>query len=182
MGTQNTGKSRIYVASLADYTAGRLLGRWIDAAQPAEAIHAEVAAMLAESMEPIAEEWAIHDHEGFGSLRLGEYETIDNVAEVANLIEEHGPVFAELVGHFGGTSDVDEAKRYMEDGYRGEFDRVDCFVEEFVEDCYGDVLKQLPDFLRYHIDFEGIARDMEMGGDIFTVESEGKVHVFWANC
>ena len=38
---------RIYVASLADYNSGRLLGRWIDADQPVEDIHREIAEMLA---------------------------------------------------------------------------------------------------------------------------------------
>ena len=49
---------RIYVASLADYNAGRLHGRWIDADQPIEVIREEIAEMLTESKEPIAEEWA----------------------------------------------------------------------------------------------------------------------------
>jgi len=51
---------RIYVASLADYNAGRLHGRWIDADRPAEAIREQIAQMLAESKAPVAEEWAIH--------------------------------------------------------------------------------------------------------------------------
>jgi len=45
---------RIYVASLADYNAGRLHGCWIDADQSADAIRDEIAQMLAESKEPIA--------------------------------------------------------------------------------------------------------------------------------
>lgn len=180
--TKANSQIRIYVASLADYNAGRLLGKWIDAAHSAEAIHAEISAMLKTSAEPIAEEWAIHDYEGFGSLRLGEYESIENVAEVASLIEEHGLIFALLVDHFGRMSDLEEAKRYMEDGYRGAYDRLEDFVTEFVEECYGDVLKGIPDFLRYHIDYEGVARDMELGGEIFTIELDGQIHVFWGNC
>lgn len=50
---------RVYVASLADCNAGRLHGRWIDADQSADAIREQIAEMLAESKEPIAEEWAI---------------------------------------------------------------------------------------------------------------------------
>jgi hypothetical protein len=50
-----------------------------------------------------------------------------------------------------------------------------------VEDCYGDVLKKLPDFIRYHIDFQGIANDIELSGDVFTFECEEKVHVFDAH-
>ncbi len=60
---------RIYVACLAAYNAGRLHGVWIEAEQSPEDIWSEVADMLAVSPEPCAEEWAIHDHEGFGALQ-----------------------------------------------------------------------------------------------------------------
>jgi antirestriction protein len=177
---QNT-KPRIYVASLSDYNAGRLLGRWIDAKQSAEQLHAEIRWMLAESKEPPAEEWAIHDYEGFGTLRLSEFASEDDIAAVAKGIEEHGMLFAELMTHFGGLSGLEEARRYMAEGYRGEFDSLADYVAELLEDCYGDALKILPEFIQYHIDHDGIASDMEMGGDIFTIEIDRKVHVFDAN-
>ena len=164
---------RIYVASLADYNAGRLHGRWIDADQPIEVIREEITQMLAESKEPIAEEWAIHDYEGFAGLSLSEYEDIELVAQVAFEITQHGPVFASLVSYLGGVSEIEEARRYMEEGYRGEWDSLTDYVEELIEDCYSDVLNGLPDFIKYHIDYEGIARDMELNGDVMTFENEG---------
>jgi len=179
--TKLTVKPRIYVASLSDYNAGLLHGKWIDADQDAEAIHAAIAAMLAGSKEPIAEEWAIHDYEGFGGLSLGEYESIETVAEVALLLAEHGGMFGALVEHFGGLSDLDEAKRCIESGYHGTFESIEDYVCDFVEDCYGDSLKGLPDFIRHHLDYEGMARDMEISGDIFTVEYQGEVHIFSSN-
>jgi antirestriction protein len=172
---------RIYVASLADYNAGELHGCWIDADQDADTIHAEIAAMLAQSREPMAEEWAIHDYENFDGLRLSEFADIATVAEAARLIVEHGPVFGHLMSNFGGLSGLEEAQQFMQDGYHGAFDRIEEYVEEFLDDCYGDALAQLPDFIRYHIDYEGIARDLEYGGDIFTIECAGRVHVFDAN-
>ena len=174
-------RPRIYVASLSDYNAGRLHGRWIDADQPSDDIRAEIAAMLAESREPVAEEWAIHDYENFGGLRLSEWEDLDRVSEVAKLIGEHGVLFAKLLSHFGGASDVEEARRHMEEAYRGAFDSLADYAAELAEDCYGDAMSALPEFLRYHIDYDGIARDLELGGDVFTVECGGKVHVFSAH-
>jgi antirestriction protein len=178
---ETTETPRIYVASLADYNAGRLHGRWIDADQSVDDIHAEIAELLAESRELIAEEWAIHDYENFGGLRLSEFEDLEFVAEVARLMGEHGTMFAELVAHFGGTSGVEEARRHMEEGYCGEFDKLEHFAEQFLDDCYGDALKSLPDFIRYHIDYEGIARDMELSGDVFTIKHGRKVCVFNSN-
>src|SRR5262245_53299918 len=101
---------RIYVASLADYNAGTLLGRWIDTDKGEEHIWDEIKSLLADSREPVAEEWAIHDCEGFGSLSLSEYADIATVARLSQLIQEHGPVFAELVGYLGGTDSIDEAE------------------------------------------------------------------------
>ena len=67
---------RIYVASLSDYNDGRLFGRWIDAAVEPEDLARQVDKMLAASPTPGAEEWAIHDYEGFGPLPLSEYERL----------------------------------------------------------------------------------------------------------
>ena len=177
--TTNTNEApRIYVASLADYNAGCLHGCWIDAHQPAENIREEITRMLARSRQPIAEEWAIHDYDNFGSLHLSEFEDLERVAEVARLMAEHGPLFAELLNHLGDASNVEEARRYMEEGYRGAFDSLADYASDLIEDCYSDVLKNLPDFIRYHIDYDGIGRDMELGGDIFTVTCDGTLHVF----
>ncbi len=172
---------RIYVASLADYNAGRLHGRWIDANQSADAIRAEIAEMLAESEESTDGEYAIHDYEYFGDLELPEYADIDHVAEAAHLIVEHGPVFAALLAYVGGTSNIKEALRYFEDGYCGEYDSLTDYAEQFIDDCYADSIKGLPEFIRYHIDYEGIGSEMQICGDVFTLECEGKVHVFYAN-
>lgn len=176
--TETPNRPRIYVASLADYNAGRLHGRWIDAAQPAADIHEAIQVMMNESPEAVAEDWAIHDYEHFGGLRLSEFEDIDHVAAVARGIVEHGPVFAGLVSHFGGTSSVEEARRYMQEGYRGAFDRLADYAQELVEDCYSDIISKLPDFIRYHIDYEAIADDMQINGDIFTINCDGRIHVF----
>lgn len=169
---------RIYVASLSDYNAGRLHGRWIDANQPEVAIRAEIADMLAESRELVAEEWAIHDYDNFAGLRLSEFEDLDRVSAVAALIAQHGTLFAKLMEHFGGMSGLEDARRCMEEGSRGAYESLAHYAQELVEECYGDAIERLPAFIRGHIDYDGIGRDLELGGDIFTVECGGAVHVF----
>jgi antirestriction protein len=163
----------IYVASLADYNAGRLHGRWIDAAQDADAIHEEIRAMLAESREPIAEEWAIHDYDGFGGLNLGEYESIERVAEIAQGIEEHGEAFAAFL-----TYDSDMTAEDFEESYRGTYRSVEDFADELIEE---GVLGEIPENLLPYIDVEKFARDLEIGGDIFTVDGGDGVFVFWSH-
>ena len=83
--TQVTPK--IYVACLAAYNNGKLYGKWIDAAQDADEIHEEIQAMLKNSPEPMAEEWAIHDYEGFEGYSLGEYGGIETTHEIACFID-----------------------------------------------------------------------------------------------
>jgi antirestriction protein len=172
---------RIYVASLADYKAGRLLGRWIDADQTAEAIHAQIAEMLAESKEPVAQAWAIHDYEGFGSLKLEESDDIEFVADVAQMMGEYGTLYAEVVAYFHGAAGAEEARKYMEQGYCGEFDKLEDYAQQVVEDCYSDAIEKLPDFIKHHIDYAGIAGDMKLNRDVFTIEHSGRVHVFNLN-
>ena len=69
-GSQTTDTPRIYVACLAAYNNGHLHGRWIDANQDPDAIQVEISAMLAASPIADAEEWAIHDYEGYEGARL----------------------------------------------------------------------------------------------------------------
>ena len=73
---------RVWIASLSDYNDGRLHGVWLDANAEAEDLAVGIQEMLARSAMPGAEEWAIHDYEGFGPLRLGEYETSDRISRM----------------------------------------------------------------------------------------------------
>lgn len=173
--TKTPTRPRVYIASLADYNAGRLLGHWMDADQERDALHAQIRALLTESREDVAEEWAIHDHEGFGLWEPRKFESIDTVAAVARGIVEHGDVFAGLVSHLGT---VEEAARFMEEAYGGAWDSLADYAASFVEDVYSGELRELPEFIRSHIDYEAIGDDLEMGGDVFTIVCGGSVHVF----
>jgi antirestriction protein len=168
---------RIYVACLASYNSGILHGKWIDCDRTADEIRQEIAEMLAKSPEPIAEEFAIHDYEGFEGLRLDEYEDIEKVAEIAELINEHRGLIAHVVEHCGGLNYLDEAKRLMKEEYSGEWDSIAEWAENFLDDT--GQLESIPENLRYYFDFEKYAGEFELSGDIFTIEVDGKVHVFW---
>ncbi|MFT3663046.1 MAG: antirestriction protein ArdA [Gordonia sp. (in: high G+C Gram-positive bacteria)] len=121
-------RPRIYVASLADYNNGRLHGRWIDATTDTETVSSEIAAILATSPEPDAEEFAIHDYDEFGSLRLDEYEQIDDVVTTAKLIAEHGEAYATYTQHVG----IDEASEEdFTNRYAGNYPSIEAFIDAF---------------------------------------------------
>lgn len=172
--TPNQDTPKIYVACLAAYNNGQLHGEWIDADREAWAIYDDIAAMLRASPITGAEEWAIHDYEGFEGVRLSEYEGIDRVAELAAFIGEHGKLGAELISYFGS---IDDAREAIEDRYHGAFPSLADYVQNLTEEC-----SEVPEALRYYIDWEAMARDAETSGDVLTIQTaHDEVHVF-AGC
>ncbi|TVZ39756.1 antirestriction protein [Alteromonadaceae bacterium 2753L.S.0a.02] len=165
---------RIYVADLAAYNNGKLHGVWIDASLDLEDIQDAVLKMLKSSPEPDAEEWAIHDFEGFGSHRLSEYDSFERVSELAQFIEEHEELGAELISHFCG--DIEEARKAIEEQYAGCHKSVADFAEELTEGT-----TEIPESLARYIDYKAMAYDLEVSGDIFTLElAFEEVHIFWS--
>ncbi len=163
---------RIYVACLAAYNTGFLHGAWIDADQDADEIKDKIATMLARSPVEQAEEYAIHDYEGFEGVNISEYASIDSVARMAAFISEHGALGAGLLEQFSG--DMDQAESTLEDCYHGQFASLADYMEELTTESV-----TIPEALRYYVDWEGMARDAEIGGDLFTIETaHGEVHVF----
>jgi antirestriction protein len=165
---------RIYVACLAAYNNGKLHGEWIDANQDDNAIFDDIKKILSTSPEPLAEEWAIHDYEGFHGVRIREYENIGTVSQIAQFIEEHGKIGAKILSYYG--NDLEEAKTAIEEQYRGCYKSLEDFAQELYEECY-----EIPEHLQNYIDYQAIARDMELSGDVFTLETQfDEVHVFWS--
>jgi len=163
---------RIYIACLAAYNNGYLHGVWIDADQDADAIRDEIAAMLARSPIENAEESAIHDYEGFEGVTISEYAGIDNVARMGAFIAEHGALGAGLLEQFGG--DMDQAETTLQDCYHGQFASLADYMEELTTESV-----TIPEALRYYVDWDAMARDAEMNGEFFTVETaRDEVHLF----
>ena len=171
---------RIYVASLSDYNDGRLVGRWLDASVPVDDLAEGIQAMLAASPSSGAEEWAIQDYEGFGPLRLDEYESMETVSEVARGIATHGPAFAHWAA-LVGSHDVQALERF-EDAYLGYWDSIETYADQLLDDLgLPEVLERsLPDSLQPYvtIDVEGFARDLELSGDVSASSGDGGVYIF----
>lgn len=168
-------QTRIYVACLAAYNNGVLYGAWIDAKQEPWSIWAEVQAMLAASPFADAEEWAIHDYEGFGSVRISECESFERVAALAAFLNDHGALGTALLEHFSG--DIEEAQDALEERYHGCHASLADYMQELTEET-----TPIPQALVHYIDYEAMARDAELSGDVFTVRvSWDDVHVF-AGC
>lgn len=164
---------QIYVADLAAYNNGVLHGRWIDAAQDEDEIREEIAEMLRNSPYPNAEEWAVHDYEDMPP-RLGEYPALAEIAEIARGIKEHGEPFLAWVEYFYYHEYWSDG---FEEAYEGEWDDLEDYARDFVDGVYGT--DSLPKWVRWYIDYESMARDWRLGGDIWTADAPGgRVFVF----
>lgn len=138
----------IYVASLADYNAGRLHGKHIKIhGQDAEEILAEIKRdVLDTSRERPAEEWAIHDFEGFGKYRLSEYESIERIALFGKVGEEITDendfeafmywIGASQVDTNDHLDDVDGIVEMFREAFKGTWDSFKDFV---IESDYGSM-------------------------------------------
>jgi antirestriction protein len=191
---------RLYVACLSSYNSGVLHGRWVDADQCADSIRSEIAAMLRESQfpnvevdcpecdgagceecrqfgkVPSAEEWAVHDFEGFGEIDLGEHPDLDEVAALAEAIEEHGEPFLAWAANASDNRDPDD----FQDHFSGEWDDLETYVEDFWEQsgwkpedghCWWHPTR--------YVNWEAMARDLELSGDVWTARSSDfKKYVF----
>lgn len=161
---------RIYVACLASYNNGTLHGAWIDATQGQDGIWREVSQMLLRSPAEYAEEWAIHDYEGFGGIHLSEYASFETVANYAAFIEEHGDLGEKLISYY---SDLDDARNAISEHYAGQYDSLSDYAEQLTEET-----TQIPESLRYYIDYDKMARDLEIN-DVLAIQAGQSVHVFW---
>ncbi len=182
---QSRNEPRIYVASLTDYNNGILHGAWLNAEAEPEQIYAGVRDMLSRSPAAkrygdVAEEWAIHDYEGFGGMRLSEYEDFATVSRLTRGIIDHGPAFAAWVDHRGKHDElIDE----FDDHYFGEWNSVREYAEHILDDLgyLDEIEKVVPDYLKPYvaIDTSAFSRDLILGGDIHVHENaDGKVWVF----
>lgn len=168
------GEIRIYVACLAAYNNAILHGKWIDANQDPFDIWNEVSAMLIASPIEDAEEWAIHDYEGFEGASISENEGFEDVAKLAAFVSEHGALGGELLGYY---SNLEDAQKAIEDHYAGEYESLSDFAREITEQSGQDI----PENLSYYIDYDAMARDMAIS-DVMSIETgHDQVHVFWAH-
>lgn len=168
---------KAWITSLNDYNSGRLTGEWVDLDGTLwDSIEAFLAKRTQETGE-LHEEHAIHDYDDTPKPIadwLGEYPSKEQIELLGELSEDELDMWAAWIEHVGAhyADSVQEAR----DAYHGTCKSKEDFAEQLVEDVCD--LKGVPEMIRYHIDWEGVARDLELGGDYSFVECGGEVHVF----
>jgi len=169
-----TDTPRVYIASLAHYNAGNLVGKWFDVDGDLETdVHKYIHSLSCHGQP--CEEWAIHDYEGFGKYRVSEYHGLPELKEIAEAIEEHGEA---ITGYMENMGEVSPDIPAFEEAYSGEWDTEQDYAEQLFNEIY---LSDVPQHLEAYIDYEKWTRDLFMC-DYYSIDNpEGGVWVF-RNC
>lgn len=145
----------IYAGCLATYNEGRIYGAWIDCNQDSESIWAEIQEMLKSSPATNAEEWLIFDTENWQGIKIEECKSVEQIAELAQLLLEHSAAFAAYCSYYGSDAKAEDFQKK----YIGQFkDEPDFVYQQWEKD---GTLAQI-EVLGIHdswIDWEAIAHD-----------------------
>lgn len=176
------GDFRCYVADLAAYNSGRMIGQWVALdGLDADEMRAAVQSVIDASPFPGAEEYAIHDWDGLPSS-FGEWPDWDVVAAYVAAMEELGgaeerEAFRLWRENIGGDSlDVEEFR----DAYCGCYDSGEAYAEELAYeiDAAGVDWGGQCAWPLGCIDWAAAWRELQLGGDNWGEHGEHGFHVF----
>jgi antirestriction protein len=203
--TTTNDTPRIFVSILADYNNGEQRGEWIDATDAdtmrdeiarilrtskypnvtvpcPDCDHWRKSDDTAPCLEcndtgkvPSAEEYAIHDYDGFYDLSrtLGEYPNLDDVAHAGSMIQEHGEPWALWADNIG---DVTLTEDDFQDAYCGEYDDENSYAESYIDDT--GMLSEVAENIACYFDYDAFARDLFLDGYTFERGTDGQGYVF----
>lgn len=161
----STRKPRVYVASLAMYSNGYLHGAWINLSTNEEKMQQQINTMLRTGIIQ-GDEWAIHDSDVPGISSLPEYYTVEQLAQLAGLLEEHGTLFALALDEYNGN--IEDAIQLME-RYAGSYPS----KEHYMEECFSEQLNATPADVIPYVDLERWFDDLILNGmTVFEVYDE----------
>ena len=174
--------AQIYVADLAAYNAGHLHGRWIVLEAydfDPEAVHERIKEILARGAKrfgaetlSVHEEYAIHDYEGFGPVKIEEYDSIEKVcalAETLDALESNGEdvpfgIYLDKIESLDSLDSLDDAVEAFRESYRGEL-TLEQYAGDYVSDCIlPEIDKGIRETIETYFDYESFARDMSYEG------------------
>lgn len=129
---------------------------------------------------PSAEEWAIHDYEGFAGFKVSEHQSFEDVSCMAKAIEDHGAAFA-VWHNYAPDYNTDESD--FQEAYAGEWDSLADYVQDYWDQCGSFDCDKTSDNQWWHpanyIDWERMGEDLQRSGDIWTHDADGgKIYVF----
>lgn len=125
----------IYVADLAAYNAGIFHGKWILLeGKDSDDVYQEIEAMLAEGAKLHSqfpgekhEEFAIHDYEGFGPIKVREYDSISDLVEHVERMDDDPDKYFAYISAMGDGDGFDP------DNIMGPYDSTEDYAWEMLD-------------------------------------------------
>lgn len=156
----NKMEIKVYIANLGKYNEGILQGDWFTLPVDIEEMKEKI------GINEQYEEWAIHDYEApFHIMEYSNLERLNEIAEeMAELSENEVEAVCALMDNMIANN-WEEAFEMVEDGrviFYHDCQNMADVAEQFMEET--GQLEQLPDNLKYYIDYEKMGRDMEIEG------------------
>ena len=171
---------KIYVANLKMYNMGRLVGKWIEL--PCDNLDEQLNLVLTnfgKLPDGYCEEVAIHDYEA--PMSIGEYDDINELNELAELIDSTG-YDEEVIEALFEVTDTEYAKNKLENNefyyvtnvfnYRELAEKMD---EEMLPFDYS-IIKGTS--VESYIDWEMVGRDLDYSGTWYIAKNHVAIHVW----
>lgn len=154
----------IYIADLAAYNAGKLVGKWFDLNNYTDAGELKDAVFDWLKARGI-EEYAVHDYDDCPAHdEFGECPDFDELYMYHELYTKYGNSFAAWFYMFHYSScDCDSWENRYDEAYMGEWESWEDFAQYQIEEC--DALGEIPDHLKNYINYSAFARDLQCTGD-----------------
>lgn len=153
---------KIYVANLAQYNNGNIVGDWFDL--PISFTEISKKCQLNQNEE----EWIILDYEA--PFKIHEYDSIERLntiaEELSGVSNDHMKYLAELFD-YGIFSDFEEAIERIDKVHVTGFTVWKDLAEFYTEE--GGYLTGLPDFILGYIDYDGMGREFSLDPELIQM-------------
>ena len=160
----------VWVADLAAYNEGSLVGRWIPVA---DLDYEEISEWLVKQTCDFCkkygmthEEWLVHDYE-YMPNKLGETSDIETLQAIAEAVEQYD--YETVNAYLANADDVDS----IEDSIYGYADSEADFAQQWYEDTGTDTGS-----LGQYIDWDAVAEGEFFNGDFWSAPAKGGIVVF----
>ena len=170
----------IYITDLAAYNNGHLIGEWVSLPMDEDDLKTKIDEILAIGVQACEdddhEEIFITDYE-CDFMNIGEYDNpfkLNEIAEQIDGLNDHEIKMVKFLLQNGLVKDFEEALEKYEDVIIHENSTMEDVAYEFVNECYN--LDSLPSIISNNIDYQSIARDMEIDGNYF--EQDGDIYEY----
>lgn len=174
---------QIYLTDLAAYNEGHLVGRWITLPTSSFNLAHALSEILSEGEaicdSPNHEEYFITDYEwdDIVFFDVGEYDNLGELNTECELVDNLSPHEQKAVAFLlreGIVTELDEAIAKADDVHVYENQSLEDVAYDLIQECYN--IHELSPIIANHIDYEGIARDLECDGCYF--ERDGDVYEY----